>query len=90
MRRILATTKSELKTLIGKVAVRGRADTNPSHALSGGRRSPMVLGDRRELEGYITGPALPQVLDQDWRNSYANGGRRIFGWEPPPKRIRLG
>jgi hypothetical protein len=44
----------------------------------------------RLLEGYVTGPALPQVLDQDWRNSHANGGRSIFGWEPPPKRIRLG
>jgi hypothetical protein len=32
----------------------------------------------------------PQVLDQDWRNSQANGGRSIFGWEPPPKRIRSG
>jgi hypothetical protein len=44
----------------------------------------------RLLEGYVTGPALPQVLDQDWRNSQANGGRSIFGWEPPPKRIRSG
>jgi Protein of unknown function (DUF763) len=44
----------------------------------------------RLLEGYVTGPALPQVLDQDWRNSHANGGRSIFGWEPPPKRIRSG
>jgi hypothetical protein len=44
----------------------------------------------RLLEGYVTGPALPQVLDQDWRNSHANGGRSIFGWEPPPKCIRSG
>ena len=44
----------------------------------------------RLLEGYVTGPALPQVFDQDWWNSHANGGRSIFGWEPPPKRIRSG
>ena len=44
----------------------------------------------RLLEGYVTGPALPQVLDQDRWNSHANGGRSIFGWEPPPKRIRSG
>ena len=44
----------------------------------------------RLLESYVTGPALPQVLDQDWQNSHANGGRSIFGWEPPPKRIHLG
>jgi hypothetical protein len=61
VRRILATTKSELKTLIGKVAVRGRADTNPSRALSGGRRSPMVLGDRRELEGHRLG-IVPELI----------------------------
>ena len=44
----------------------------------------------RLLEGYVTGPALPQVFDQDWWNSHANGGRSIFGWKPPPKRIRSG
>ena len=30
------------------------------------------------------GPGSSAVLDQDWRNSHANGGRSIFGWKPPP------
>jgi hypothetical protein len=41
----------------------------------------------RRLEGYATGPAFLQVLEQERRDSHANGGRSVFGWEPPPKHI---
>jgi len=41
----------------------------------------------RRLEGRATGPAFPEVLEQEWQNSHANGGRSVFGWEPQPKRI---
>ena len=44
----------------------------------------------RRLEGRATGPAFPQVLEQEWRDSHANGGRSVFGWEPPRKRINSG
>jgi len=38
----------------------------------------------RRLEGRTAGPTFPQVLDQERRDSHANGGRSVFGWEPPP------
>jgi hypothetical protein len=41
----------------------------------------------RRLEGRATGPAFLEVLEQEWQNSHANGGRSVFGWEPQPKRI---
>ena len=37
----------------------------------------------RRLEGRVTGPTFPQVLDQERLASHANGGRSVFGWEPP-------
>ena len=42
------------------------------------------------LEGRVTGPAFAQVLDQERRDSHANGGRSVFGWEPPPTRSASG
>jgi hypothetical protein len=44
----------------------------------------------RRLEGRVTGPAFAQVLDQERRDSHANGGRSVFGWEPPPTRSASG
>ena len=44
----------------------------------------------RRLEGRATGPAFAQVLDQERRDSYARGGRSVFGWEPPPTRSVAG
>jgi len=37
-------------------------------------------------------PAQPfaQVPDQERRDSHANGGRSVFGWEPPPTRSASG
>ena len=44
----------------------------------------------RRLEGRATGPAFAQVLDQERQDSHANGGRSVFGWEPPPTRSASG
>jgi uncharacterized protein len=44
----------------------------------------------RRLEGRATGPAFPQVLDHERRDSHVNGGRSVFGWEPPPTRSTSG
>jgi uncharacterized protein len=44
----------------------------------------------RRLEGRVTGPTFPQVLDQERLASHANGGRSVFGWEPPLKRTASG
>ena len=44
----------------------------------------------RRLEGRVTGPAFAQVLDQERRDLHANGGRSVFGWEPPATRSASG
>jgi len=44
----------------------------------------------RRLEGRATGPNFQQVIDQERCNSHANGGRSVFGWEPPPRYSSLG
>ena len=44
----------------------------------------------RGLEGSVAGPSFAQVLDQDRRASHANGGRSVFGWEPPVRRSSSG
>ena len=40
----------------------------------------------RRLEGCVTGPAFPQMLDHERQNSHVNGGRSVFGREPPLRR----
>ena len=37
----------------------------------------------RRLEGIVGGPSLPELLEEERRQSHACGGRSIFGWEPP-------
>ena len=44
----------------------------------------------RRLEGRATGPGFAQLVDQERKRSHANGGRSVFGWEPPPKRSASG
>jgi len=44
----------------------------------------------RRLEGRVTGPTFPQVLGQERLASHANGGRSVFGWEPPLTRSGSG
>jgi hypothetical protein len=40
----------------------------------------------RRLEGRVTGPGFAQLVDEERHTSHANGGRSVFGWEPPPRR----
>jgi uncharacterized protein len=44
----------------------------------------------RRLEGRAAGPSFSQLVDQEWRASHANGGRSVFGWEPPVRRSSSG
>ena len=44
----------------------------------------------RRLEGRVTGPTFPQLIDQERRGSNDYGGRSVFGWEPPPQRSEAG
>lgn len=44
----------------------------------------------RRLEGRVTGPTFPQLVDQERRASADYGGRSVFGWEPPPARTGSG
>jgi hypothetical protein len=44
----------------------------------------------RRLEGRAAGPDFAQIVDQEWQTSHANGGRSVFGWEPPPHRSVAG
>ena len=44
----------------------------------------------RRLEGRAAGPDFALVVDQERRASHANGGRSVFGWEPPPTRSASG
>jgi len=44
----------------------------------------------RRLEGHVTSPAFPQLVDQERRGSHGYRGRSVFGWEPPPGRTGSG
>ncbi len=38
----------------------------------------------RELERYVTGPDLKEIVAGEFNNSSRFGGRSVFGWEPSP------
>jgi len=42
----------------------------------------------RTLERFAEGPSLQQVIAQERERSHLYGGRSVFGWEPPPGRIK--
>jgi hypothetical protein len=44
----------------------------------------------RRLEGRAAGPDFAQLVHQEQQASHANGGRSVFGWEPPLKRSTPG
>jgi uncharacterized protein len=44
----------------------------------------------RRLDGQVSGPPLPHLVEQEIEASHANGGRSVFGWEPPPARTGSG
>ncbi|KAB1088194.1 DUF763 domain-containing protein [Neorhizobium galegae] len=37
----------------------------------------------RQMERYVTGPDLKEIVAGEFRKSYEWGGRSVFGWEPP-------
>jgi uncharacterized protein len=44
----------------------------------------------RSLERQATGPGVDESIARERRNSHDYGGRSVFGWEPPPGRLRSG
>lgn len=38
----------------------------------------------RRLDGQVSGPPLPQVVEREIQASHSYSGRSVFGWEPPP------
>ena len=38
----------------------------------------------RQLERYVTGPDLKEIIAGEFEASSLYGGRSVFGWEPPP------
>jgi len=43
----------------------------------------------RQLERYVTGPDLKEIIAGEYRNSHEWGGRSVFGFEPPPEDEKL-
>jgi hypothetical protein len=39
----------------------------------------------RRLESHVSGPSLPEFLDEERQRSHEYGGRSVFGWEPAPE-----
>jgi hypothetical protein len=37
----------------------------------------------RQMERYVTGPDLKEIVAGEFRQSHERGGRSVFGWEPP-------
>jgi hypothetical protein len=42
----------------------------------------------RALEHFAEGPSVQEVIAQERERSYFYGGRSVFGWEPPPGKIK--
>jgi hypothetical protein len=38
----------------------------------------------REMERYVTGPDLKEIVAGEYAHSHEWGGRSVFGWEPEP------
>jgi uncharacterized protein len=41
----------------------------------------------RNLERSVSGPSLPEFLDEERRRSHDYGGRSVFGWEPEAQEL---
>ncbi|TDK39626.1 DUF763 domain-containing protein [Rhizobium deserti] len=41
----------------------------------------------RQLERYVTGPDLKEIVAGEFRQSHEWGGRSVFGWEPPEEKL---
>ena len=44
----------------------------------------------RRLERRATGPGVAELIARERDNSHTYSGRSVFGWEPPPGRLRSG
>lgn len=44
----------------------------------------------RQLERYVTGPDLKEIVTGEFNGSSRFGGRSVFGWEPPPVEVERG
>jgi hypothetical protein len=44
----------------------------------------------RTLERFAEGPSVQEVIAQERERSHLFGGRSVFGWEPPPGKIKTG
>ena len=42
----------------------------------------------RSLERFAAGPSVQEVIAQERERSHLYGGRSVFGWEPPPDKIK--
>jgi len=42
----------------------------------------------RQMERYVTGPDLKEIVAGEFRQSHEWGGRSVFGWEPPQEADR--
>jgi len=42
----------------------------------------------RALERFADGPSVQEVIAQERERSHLYGGRSVFGWEPPPGKIK--
>ena len=43
----------------------------------------------RRLERHAGGPTVEAFIEEERRQSHANGGRSVFGWEPAPEESQL-
>lgn len=43
----------------------------------------------RALERFADGPSVQELIAQERERSHLYGGRSVFGWEPPPGKIKL-
>ncbi len=41
----------------------------------------------RQVEKYVTGPSLKEIVAGEFDQSHLLGGRSVFGWEPPPDQL---
>ncbi|RUT82413.1 DUF763 domain-containing protein, partial [Mesorhizobium sp. USDA-HM6] len=39
----------------------------------------------RQVERYVTGPSLKEIVAGEFDQSHLLGGRSVFGWEKPPE-----
>ncbi|TPK59198.1 DUF763 domain-containing protein [Mesorhizobium sp. B2-4-19] len=42
----------------------------------------------RQVERYVTGPSLKEIVAGEFDQSHLLGGRSVFGWEPPPDKAQ--